>query len=283
MEIIFSTTTKQIATSVPGLINNIIIEPQKIILTQIPEGFFDKQWVIALIGAVSGVVLSVLFSLIKNVIHNKIKIKTIARGFFIDIVTNRSTNNRDIQPTKDVLAQFQRMSDANSFTSHPSIQYAHRDLLKYYNSQLSELKSFDHAVGLALYAFYNYVDSVIATTKLLDDKFKRFYRNDTTVGAQDVINSMKKKIRQMEIVDASGVVILALLVNKYKVSSINKTKEIEEAKERINNILDSANSGQTIELEQISQQCRADILLVATIVLKRKDFKDDEIGKYKKT
>lgn len=282
MENFFSTTTERITTSTSSFIQNIIIEPQEITLTQPPEAFFDKQWVVALIGAIVGIALSELISWFRDARRTNAKRKNVAQGFFTDIIANRTSNNKSLNSVNRFLTKFQTMAEVNNFTSHPLIQYTERDLLRYYNSSLSDLGLFDRSVNLAIYTFYTYVDSVIASTKLLEERTKLFYKGDSTICAQDVINTTTKKLEQMKLVDISGVVAIALLINKYRVDTEKKSKELIEEKTRIKSVLDQIEQGQKIHIKSIADQCNANLLFTTVVITARKDYKDVGLGEYEK-
>lgn len=256
--------------------------PQTVILQYPPEDILDKKWVIALISALCGVMIAFFLDVIRSCIKTKRHRKIVAKSIFTEIAAIRRLNNNDLPKFKKVIEEFKSAVQKNDTTIHPAIEYTEKHSIDFYKSYLKDLGLFNQYLAMKIFIFYEYYKSIHANTKMLANRFKRYYEGDKMIGYQDVIKTAKDKIKQMEILDRLGAQIIADLIYKYKVDSEKEDKELKKKKENLVMYLKEINKDAIVDIKQVAEQFEVDMILCVIVILELKKFKDIASGQYKK-
>jgi len=262
---------------------NEITPIQEIIMRYPPEVWYEKKWVIALIGSLTGVILVTTVDALRRYLQQKQKIKTMAKNLYTEITITRSTEKRDIADNISTIQEFETMAKNRNFSYRPSILYMGVINDEYYKSYVQDLGLFDNELRLKIISFYVYLKSVVAVSKRIEDMFKRYYSDDQTIGYQDIVNYGNNLVTQAKAVNLIGAEIQAMLIENYKVDTLKDPNALKETKNKIFAYLQQFNTGDIISVEDLVNNVGTDELLANFVLLKVKGWEQIKYGKYKKT
>jgi len=273
---IIATTTKCISTST--------IDHFNIIFPVSNEYWYEQKWMIALIGALSGVFITFLLEILRDYYKKYKTRKIMAKNMFNEVLTIKCINEREVVEDKKYIEKFKKISEnTNNYPLNgPNTDYTGKYSMDFYKSHLKDLGLFNQQLSYKIFLFYEYYKSIHASAKILSDRFKRYYKGDATTGSQDIIKYFEKEIKQKMTLDIIGAEVLANLVYKYRVGTEKKDKELEKKKNKLKKYLKKVKKGDVVKIRELSDMLKIDIITCVVILLKQEKFENISIGQYKK-
>ena len=242
----------------------------------------NGEWIVGLFTII-GVFVGALINFVYRYFEKRSIKKAMTKSLFIEIASFRISENKRLPEIKYSLSEFQKMYKSQNFTFSPSIVYFGEPEKDYYNLYQSSIHFLEQDLRINVVSFYRYMKSINDVSKKIDDMFRRFYKNDKTVGGQDIIKITNALIKQMEVIDILGAEILSQLIIQYHIDEFKKSKEnkqkIKHIQEYLKNELQVNN---IVDVQKIAQKENFDLVAFITILLKTKRFEKTKKGLYRK-
>ena len=275
------------STSTIEQLNKIIGEIKRIADVQSrAELWYDKKWIIALVGTLVGALVGVLILALLDFIRGKAKrrvyIKKMVKNLFDEITITRRTSNNVLPESKDNLKEFTAILN-HKLSGKPSIVYFDMYTEDYFRIYLKDLGMLNDFLRMKIYKFYMFSRSIGAGAKKLEVMFKKFYDpEDKTIGGEDILRIYQKILRQMEILDLLGAEVLAGIIHFHEADKSESIKISKEKEKQILNYLKKTKVNEIINTKKIAEREQVDLVVANIVLLKAKGIENIKHGKYKK-
>lgn len=243
----------------------------------------ENEWLVGLFTII-GVFIGALINFFYRYFEKRSIRKAMIKSLFVEIAQFRHIEKRDLPETKSILEEFQQMYKSQKFICKPSVScYSGEPERDYYDLYQSNIHLLKYDLRNEIVVFYRYMKGIYNNSKMLDDIFKRFYKNDKTIGGQDIIKYVEQLIKQMEMIDILGAEILAQLVVQYHTDKFKKSKENRQKVKDIQKYFKNKfQINDVVDVKKIAQKKKIDLLSIIIVLLETKQFIKIKYGLYKK-
>jgi hypothetical protein len=259
--------------------------PQTYILTLPQEQWYQQKAFTTLFGVFAGFILGFGANVTKEYLQRRTMVKSMAFNLFTEIGINYTKSSKSAVELTDIYNRFKKVSTTfpqGSLSDTPRIEHHGIENNAYYTLYFKDLYLLEQPLQERIAHLYSILRSITAISKPLSERFRDYYKGDTIVKPDDILDQLSKMIMQYKAIEEVAAEALAIVSITHKKSEFSGKESDSDKKLRdaMDKYLDNIKPKTEFTLREASEATGISLLTCAYFIRKYNKAENSSYGKY---